>query len=71
MPIINVTTWSTLGDDRSRELIEALTNTVRNVTGAPLDKITVYITEIPTNRWGEAGVLGSNSEFPVLSRRQA
>lgn len=69
MPIIAITTWPTLGDAKSRELIEQVTHTVHTVTGAPLDKIVVHITEIARNRWGEAGVLGDDAEFPAKSRR--
>lgn len=70
MPFISVTTWPTLGDEKSRALIEALTHAVHEVAGAPLDKIVVVINEIPQNRWGEGGVLGSNPDFPELSRRR-
>jgi 4-oxalocrotonate tautomerase len=49
--------------------MEELTRTVRRVTGAPLDKITVYIQEVPRNRWAEGGALGSDPKFPELSRR--
>jgi phenylpyruvate tautomerase PptA (4-oxalocrotonate tautomerase family) len=52
-------------------LIEALTLAVHEVAGAPLDKIVVVINEIPRNRWGEGGVLGSNPDFPELSRRRS
>jgi 4-oxalocrotonate tautomerase len=70
MPIITVTTWSSPDDDKARQLIEALTETTQAVTGAPLDKITVLIQEVPRNRWGEGGTLGSHPEFAELSRRQ-
>jgi 4-oxalocrotonate tautomerase len=70
MPIVSVTTWP--GEDgKAQELMEELTRTVQRVTGAPLDKITVYINEIPKNRWSEGGALGTNPEFGELSRRQA
>ncbi|MCC0095964.1 MULTISPECIES: tautomerase family protein [Streptomyces] len=69
MPIISVTTWDGQDDAQCRELVEELTRTVRKVTGAPLDKITVYVQEVPRNRWAEGGALGSDPEFPVLSRR--
>lgn len=71
MPIISVMTWPTLGDDSSKALIEALTRATREVTGAPLDKITVLIQEIQTNRWGEGGTLGSDPDFATLSRRRS
>lgn len=70
MPIINVTTWKGQTDEQARELMTALTHTVQEVTGAPLDKITVYIHEIPRNRWAEGGSLGSDADFPTASRRQ-
>jgi 4-oxalocrotonate tautomerase len=71
MPIISVTTWPNQTDDQCRELIEGITSTVRQVTGAPLDKIVVYIHEVPQNRWGEGGALGSDPAFAELSRRRA
>ncbi|WEE75417.1 tautomerase family protein [Comamonas testosteroni] len=70
MPILTVTTWPTLGDEKSQLLIEKLTDVVHETTGAPLDKITVLIQEVPQSRWGEGGVLGDNPEFPTLSRRK-
>ncbi|MDJ0465892.1 tautomerase family protein [Streptomyces sp. H27-C3] len=68
MPIVSVTTWPSKNDEQCRELVEELTATVHRVTGAPLDKITVYIQEVPQNRWAEGGVLGSNPEYARLSR---
>lgn len=70
MPIISVTTWPS-EDDKAQELIAELTDTTRRVTGAPLDKITVYINEIPRNRWAEGGALGSDPNFADLSRSQS
>lgn len=70
MPIIHITTWAGQTDEKSKELVEALTETTHRVTGAPLDKITVYISEIPRNRWAEAGVLGDDPDFPTKSREQ-
>jgi 4-oxalocrotonate tautomerase len=69
MPIITVTTWPNMSDDTCEELINELTSTMHRVTSAPMDKITVIIKEIPNNRWGEAGILGSNPNFAVLSRK--
>lgn len=71
MPIVSVTTWPNQTDEKCRELIEELTSTVHRVTGAPWDKIVVYIHEVPQHRWGEAGVLGSDPDFAERSRRRA
>lgn len=70
MPIVSVTTWPNQTDEKCQELIEELTATVNRVTGAPFDKITVYINEIPQNRWGEGGVIGTHPEYGELSRRR-
>ncbi|THV37737.1 tautomerase family protein [Glycomyces buryatensis] len=69
MPFITVTTWPNQTDEQCRHLIEELTKTTHEVTGAPLDKITVVIQEIPQSRWGEAGVMATHPEFPTLSRK--
>lgn len=71
MPFVSVTTWPTLGDEKSQALIEAVTDAVHEVSGAPLDKIVVVINEVPPTRWGEGGVLGSNPRFAELSRRRS
>ncbi|MFJ3721660.1 4-oxalocrotonate tautomerase family protein [Streptomyces sp. NPDC090045] len=68
MPIISVTTWPSEDDDKCRELVEELTETVHRVTGAPRDRITVYVQEVPRNRWSEGGALGSDPDFALLSR---
>jgi 4-oxalocrotonate tautomerase len=69
MPIITVTTWPNQSDEQCKALVEELTSTVQRVTGSPLDKITVYIHEVPQNRWAEGGALGSDPDFARLSRR--
>ncbi|MEV6113654.1 tautomerase family protein [Streptomyces sp. NPDC052109] len=69
MPVIQVTLWEQ-SDETAKELIEEITATTHKVLGLPLDKITVYLSEVPANRWGEAGALGSDPDFPELSRRR-
>lgn len=70
MPIIHVTTWPTSSEVKEK-LLKSLTKAVHEVTGAPLDKITVYISEIDKNSWSEAGILGSDPQFPTKSRLKA
>lgn len=69
MPIISVTTWASDNSEMKAELIRELTATTHRVTGARLDKITVYITEIEKSNWGEAGALGSEPDFLEKSCR--
>ncbi|MFF4324382.1 4-oxalocrotonate tautomerase family protein [Streptomyces sp. NPDC001568] len=68
MPIISVTTWPSENDEKCHELMEELTETVHRVTGAPRDRITVYIQEVSRNRWSEGGAVGSDPDFARLSR---
>ncbi|ROP35828.1 tautomerase family protein [Saccharothrix texasensis] len=68
MPIVSVTTWPG-SDDQTRRLAQEPTKTVREVTGAPMDKITVYVQEVPRERWAEGGVLGTDPDFAAPSRR--
>ncbi|MBB1268267.1 tautomerase family protein [Shewanella sp. SR44-3] len=70
MPIINVTTWKSDDQQMKKKLIEELTRTVHQVTGAPLDKITVYLQEIDNQYWGEAGITGNDPQFAEMSRRK-
>ena len=69
MPIINIITWPTPKNIKEK-LITEVTKTVHNVSGAPLDKITVYIQEIERGSWGEAGILGSDPEFPQEKQKK-
>lgn len=71
MPVIHIATWPIADQNRARELIEGVTRAVHLATGAPLDKISVYIIEVPPSRWADAGVLGTDPEFGVKSRRLA
>lgn len=71
MPVIHIVSWPIQDECVARALIEGVTRVVHDATGAPLDKISVYITEVPPSRWGDAGVLGSAPQFREKSRRLA
>lgn len=69
MPVINVITWPTPIEQKAK-LLEELTRVVHETTGAPLDKITVYVQEVAQDSWADAGVIGTDSEFATKSRRK-
>jgi 4-oxalocrotonate tautomerase len=69
MPVIQITTWPIEDEARAHSLVENVTHVVHEALGAPLDKISVYVTEVPPSRWGDAGILGSDASFPRTSRR--
>jgi 4-oxalocrotonate tautomerase len=71
MPVIHIATWPIVDEGRVRSLVESVTRAVHDTLGAPLHKISVYITEVPPSRWADAGVLGSEPEFRDKSLRTA
>ncbi|WP_337014057.1 tautomerase family protein [Pantoea sp. AS142] len=70
MPYVHITTWPAKDESEIIGLQEDITYAVHKNTGAPLDKISVVITEISPSRWADAGVPGSHKDFPVKSRRK-
>lgn len=71
MPVVHICTWPMSDEDKLRTMIEEVTRVVHQSSGAPLDKISVYVTEIAPSRWADGGVLGSDPSFPEKSRRQS
>ncbi len=70
MPFITITTWKSEDDAACERLMHAISRTVHEITGAPLDKISVVINEIPKNRWSDADVVATDPDFATLSRRK-
>lgn len=71
MPVIHIATWPIADENAVRALVTNVTRAVHDATGAPLDKISVYVTEVTPSRWADAGVLGNDPEFRQKSRRLA
>ena len=70
MPFIHVMTWPAKDENQIIRLQEDITFAVHKNTGAPLDKISVVVSEIAPSRWADAGVSGKDKDFPVKSRRK-
>lgn len=71
MPFVHITTWPAKNEDDLTNLHEDITYAVHKNTGAPLDKISVVISEIQPSRWSDAGITGNNKDFPIKSRRKS
>ncbi len=69
MPFIHISTWPIKDEATVQKLVDGITRTVHDTLGAPLDKISVVITELPPSRWSDAGVLGTDPAFRDKSRR--
>lgn len=70
MPYISINTWRMNDEESVKKLLEEVTDVVHRHCKAPLDKITVTLTEIEPSRWADAGIQGSDPDFQVKSRRQ-
>lgn len=71
MPFVHITTWPAKDEGEIIRLQEDITLAVHKNTGAPLDKISVVISEIQPSRWADAGVPGNHKDFSVKSRRKS
>ncbi|MDC9613716.1 tautomerase family protein [Xenorhabdus khoisanae] len=70
MPFVQITTWNMNDENQIKSMVEDVTLAVHKNSGAPLDKISVVITEISPSRWSDAGILGNDLSFPIKSRRK-
>ncbi|WP_413730222.1 tautomerase family protein [Sodalis sp. RH22] len=70
MPFVQITTWKMNDEAKVKNLVDEITRSVHIHCGAPLDKISVVIVELPPSRWSDAGVLGNDPTFPLQSRRK-
>jgi 4-oxalocrotonate tautomerase len=68
MPIVNIITWQTPKEVKQKMILE-ITRIIHETTGAPLDKITVYLQEVNKADWAEAGTFGDDPDFGKKSRR--
>ncbi|WP_082537504.1 MULTISPECIES: tautomerase family protein [unclassified Aureimonas] len=71
MPVVQIATFEMKSQEKAEELLLEVTATVHRVTGIPLDKISVYLTEIVPARWADAGIVGSSPDFALKSRRKS
>lgn len=69
MPIIKVDIRGYCASEHKKQLIEDLTKVTNELLSIPPDKIIVIIREIPLSNWGQAGVVGADPNYNVLSRR--
>jgi 4-oxalocrotonate tautomerase family enzyme len=63
MPIIEVTTLTNTSEEKCKELIEKLTRTTWDVLQCPRNRITVVVTRVPRELFGEGGAAASDPEF--------
>jgi 4-oxalocrotonate tautomerase len=70
MPVATISTWKMQDEEKVKAMLEEVTHAIHKNTGAPLDKISVIISEIEPSRWADAGVPGDAIDFQTKSRRK-
>lgn len=55
MPIVRIEMWAGRPAETKKKLIENVTKTVCDTVGCPSEAVTVVITDIPKENWGQAG----------------
>jgi 4-oxalocrotonate tautomerase len=59
MPIIQVQMMEGRTDEKIKELMARLTDTISETIDVPKDRVRVIVTEVPKARWSIAGVPAS------------
>ena len=62
MPYVTVKMLEGRTEDQKRSLVEKVTEAVVETTGAPKDKVVVFIEEMPKNHYAVAGKRLSDQE---------
>ncbi|WP_166146035.1 tautomerase family protein [Methylosinus sp. RM1] len=71
MPVVQISTWPIKNKVALQTMMEEITRVIHQTSGAPLDKISVFVNEIPPSHWADAGISGSDPDFRERSRRLA
>ncbi len=64
MPVIHYSGWPIADDETAQRLLRDLSMTAHRVTGAPLAKISAFITEVPPHHWADGGEIGRPPPSP-------
>ncbi|MBP2098074.1 tautomerase family protein [Enterococcus rivorum] len=70
MSIIEIYGWKGISSEKKEAWIKTCTSVIANQFNEPLDEITVFINEIPSGNWGQAGAIGTDSDWLEKSRVQ-
>jgi 4-oxalocrotonate tautomerase len=60
MPIINIQVLQGRPEEKIKELISSVTDTVSETLEVPKDRVRVLVTEIPKTHWGIGGTAVSD-----------
>ena len=62
MPLITINMWEGRDKEMKRKLIQALSKTMAETLGIPVERIQVIINDVPKDNWGLKGEQASELE---------
>lgn len=68
MTIVEIYGWKGISAEKKKLWIESCTEEISNILNDPLDEITVFITEVNSDGWGQAGVIGTDDDWLIKSK---
>ncbi|MGX7245799.1 tautomerase family protein [Enterococcus quebecensis] len=70
MSIVEIYGWKGIDPEKKKKWIRTCTDVIAEQLNEPLDEITVFINEIPSENWGQAGAIGTDKDWLEKSRRK-
>ncbi|MCY9666787.1 4-oxalocrotonate tautomerase [Paenibacillus alginolyticus] len=61
MPIVNIQVLQGRPENKIKDLIGSVTDTVANTLEVPKERVRVIVTEVPKSHWGIGGVAVSDT----------
>lgn len=61
MPIVNIQVLQGRPEEKIKDLIGSVTDSVANALEVPKERVRVIVTEVPKSHWGIAGVAVSDT----------
>lgn len=70
MTIVQIYGWKGIAAEKKKLWIQECTTILAKTFNEPIDEITVFINEIPSENWGQAGAIGTDKDWLIKSRVQ-
>jgi len=68
MSIVQIYGWKGIAVEKKKQWIQECTAIMADAFDESLDEITVFINEIPSENWGQAGAIGTDEDWLIKSR---
>lgn len=68
MTIVEIYGWKGISPEKKKKWIESSTEVIADILNDPLDEITVFVVEVNNDGWGQAGIIGTDDQWPTKSK---